>query len=138
MKQVITLPFEIGETYKTRFATGEKFKVTGISYRNGAVSGFTGVYEKCPGVGECPIGHDRLVPKTVEIAEEPASGGKSCRRAEELLESLVADYSVTMPESERVFDRGRIASYVYNLFRGNYRFSFSDFKQLVQLMTERG
>lgn len=61
------LPFEIGKTYTTRFATGDKFLLTKIKYNTkGDRIGFEGVYEKYPHLGECPIGPDRLIPDTIE------------------------------------------------------------------------
>ena len=61
------LPFEIGKTYTTKFATGERFLLTKIKTNaTGRIFGFDGIYEKCPHLGECPLGPDRLIPDRVE------------------------------------------------------------------------
>ncbi len=75
MKKVISeeidLPFEIGETYVTKFQTGDKFKITGIRRNKGGVATqFTGIYEKHQDLGECPLNGDRLIPRKKLTGDE--------------------------------------------------------------------
>jgi len=65
-RQEIDIPFEVGQTYTTKFATGERFTITKIimctdKKKHGDISHFLGIYEKAPHLGECPLGADRLI-----------------------------------------------------------------------------
>lgn len=61
------IPFETGKTYTTKFATGEKFFLTRIIFNGiGVCIRFEGIFEKCPQLGECPLGPDRLISEKVE------------------------------------------------------------------------
>ena len=73
MKKIIpelkALPFEVGKTYKTKFATGESFTISKIIFgKEGKLKGkviqFEGVYEKAPHLGDCPLSGDRLYPES--------------------------------------------------------------------------
>lgn len=70
------LPFEEGKVYKTKFSTGESFKVTKIiigttGINKGKIIGFNGVYEgKYAHLGVCPLGGDRLISERVKNGEE--------------------------------------------------------------------
>ena len=71
VREIIALPFEVGKTYKTKFATGEKFKVTDIKIgktgiNKGKVVEFEGVYESHQHLGSCPLSADRLIPEYEE------------------------------------------------------------------------
>jgi hypothetical protein len=77
IKKIIELPFEEGKTYKTKFATGERFLVKKIIWGKIKVEGktvdkiftFEGIYEKHPHLGVCPLSADRLCPDTIEGEE---------------------------------------------------------------------
>lgn len=61
-RQEIDIPFEVGETYTTKFATGEKFSITRlIKNKDGEVIMAYGIYEKHSHLGECPLSIDRLI-----------------------------------------------------------------------------
>ena len=69
IKEEEDLPFEIGKTYLTKFATGERFTINKIiigteGKMKGKIIGFEGIYEKAPHLGQCPLGGDRLYPQT--------------------------------------------------------------------------
>ena len=70
VKQIIKykdLPFEVGKTYTTKFATGDRFLLTKINITaTGRIYNFEGIYEKCPHLGECSLGADRLIPERIE------------------------------------------------------------------------
>lgn len=76
-KQVDDL-FEVGETYVTKFQTGERFTLTRDPYikKDGNVIGCSntvyGIYEKATHLGECPLNIDRLIPnkKTITVEHE--------------------------------------------------------------------
>jgi hypothetical protein len=55
-KEEIEVPFIIGETYDTKFSTGERFTLTRI----GKTQAY-GIYERSPELGICPLGIERLV-----------------------------------------------------------------------------
>lgn len=56
---------------------------------------------------------------------------------EKLLNKLVQDYGSGLPPEERYFKKKDIPAYIYNLYNGNYQFSYNDFKQLIKLMEEK-
>jgi len=61
-QQHIPIPFEVGKTYKTKFATGEWFTITKLDKnKNDDVIGVWGIYGKHHELGVCPIGIDRLI-----------------------------------------------------------------------------
>lgn len=73
--ETITLPFEEGETYTTKMATGEKFTVDRIEYRK-TNDGDTdeprmlfGRYEKSPYLLNCGISPERLIPRKKETGK---------------------------------------------------------------------
>lgn len=53
---------------------------------------------------------------------------------EKLLDKLVQDYGSGRPPEERDFKKENIPAYIYNLYNGNYQFSYKDFKSLMELM----
>jgi len=55
-------------------------------------------------------------------------------RAQKLLNQLVEDYSSTLPPAERVLKVEARASYIYNLFRGNYSFSGKDYNEVFEYL----
>jgi len=74
VKEIIALPFEVGKTYKTKFATGDHFKVskviigvTGIN--KGKVVGFEGLYVGKEHIGTCPLDVSRLTPEYKETGK---------------------------------------------------------------------
>lgn len=78
VKEQINLPFEVDMTYKTKFATGEMFKVTQlVKNKEDKIIRVLGIYENSKHLGECPIGLDRLIPiseytgKELEMTECP-------------------------------------------------------------------
>ena len=65
IKEERDLPFEVGKTYKTKFATGETFTITSITNNKyDEVIAIHGIYDKSPNLGQCPIGIGRLIPFT--------------------------------------------------------------------------
>lgn len=52
----VELPLEAGKTYKTKFATGERFTVTRIERKTAY-----GIYENHKHLGECPLSVDRII-----------------------------------------------------------------------------
>lgn len=61
-RQQIPIPFEEGQTYTTKFANGERFTITKlVKNKYNEVTGIWGTYERCPHLGVCPIGIDRLI-----------------------------------------------------------------------------
>ena len=56
-------------------------------------------------------------------------------KAEKLLNKLIQDYGSGLPPEERVFKQEDVPAYIYNLYRGNYEFSYDDFKKLMELIT---
>jgi hypothetical protein len=60
----IELPFEVGETYLTKMATGESFTIERISKTKlGEIITIYGTYSKHPDLHNCPISPNRLIPK---------------------------------------------------------------------------
>jgi hypothetical protein len=57
------------------------------------------------------------------------------KAAQELLDKLVADYSSKMREDEREFNPKHASSYIYNLFRGEYNFSYKTYKELFDYLS---
>ena len=58
-------------------------------------------------------------------------------KAEKLLDKLIQDYGSGLPPEERVFKKQDVSAYIYNLYRGQYEFSYDDFKKLLQLIQEK-
>lgn len=56
-------------------------------------------------------------------------------KAEVLLNQLIQDYGSGLPKDERVFKKKDVPAYLYNLYNGNYSFSYEDFKKLMELIT---
>ena len=81
LSQSITpLPFEVGVTYTTKFATGEKFTVTRVrKNRYDEVEAVFGIYEKSPHLGECPLNMDRLIPDVEKIGERKVIICPNCK-----------------------------------------------------------
>jgi hypothetical protein len=52
---------------------------------------------------------------------------------EDLLYKLVQDYHSTLPVEERIFNPNDRAALIYNLFQGNYKFSFNTYNELFKL-----
>lgn len=74
LSEKIDLPFEEGQTYLTKMATGEFFTIERISKSQlGEPITIYGTYSKHPDLHNCPISPHRLIPKTEttgEIIEE--------------------------------------------------------------------
>lgn len=74
IKKYKDLPFEEGKVYKTKFQTGEMFKITKINKRffksvnhsAEIIIGFEGIYLSHSHIGVCPLAVDRLIPEKVE------------------------------------------------------------------------
>lgn len=49
----------------------------------------------------------------------------------QLLDQLVNDYGSGLPSNERIFEIKSIPAYIYNLFRGQYEFSYKQFQELL-------
>jgi hypothetical protein len=61
-RQQIPIPFEVGQSYKTKFATGDTFTITRLDKNKyDEVLAIWGIYDRSPHLGECPIGVDRLI-----------------------------------------------------------------------------
>lgn len=61
----IEKPFEEGKTYITKFATKERFTVHKIDVNHsGKQIKCFGVYENSPGLLNCPLDPERLIPET--------------------------------------------------------------------------
>jgi hypothetical protein len=61
-RQQIPIPFELGQTYNTKFATGDTFTITRMDKNKyNEVISVWGIYERRPHLGECPISVDRLI-----------------------------------------------------------------------------
>lgn len=48
-----------------------------------------------------------------------------------LLNKLILDLKSTLPISEQVYDKKDNASLIYNLFRGNYEFSYNQYNEII-------
>jgi hypothetical protein len=70
----IDLPFEVGQTYLTKMATGEFFTIESISKSKlSEAMTIYGFYSRHPDLHNCPISPNRLIPKsetTGEMVEE--------------------------------------------------------------------
>lgn len=53
--------YQVNQTYKTKFATGEEFLLKEILYSGAKIIGFQGIYPNRPHLGVCPLGADRLI-----------------------------------------------------------------------------
>lgn len=49
----------------------------------------------------------------------------------QLLDQLVNDYASGVPKDERKFNINCIPAYIYNLFKGQYEFSYKQFQELL-------
>lgn len=66
----IELPFEVGQTYLTKMATGEFFTVERIvENKAGFITTIYGFYTKHPHLRNCPISPNRLIAKTETTGE---------------------------------------------------------------------
>jgi hypothetical protein len=66
----IDLPFEVGQTYLTKMATGEFFTIERISKSKlGEPITIYGFYTKHPHLRNCPISPNRLIAKTETTGE---------------------------------------------------------------------
>ena len=84
MKKIIPiklpLPFEVGVTYPTKFATGVKFTITRVrKNKYDEVVEVWGIYEKSPNLGECPINMDRLIPDFKEVGQKKVTVCPNCK-----------------------------------------------------------
>lgn len=70
----VDLEFEVGKTYKTKFQTGELFRVEKIITRpflnTTKVVRLEGVYLTHPNIGLCPLDPERLIPERKRIVVE--------------------------------------------------------------------
>lgn len=82
IKKFKDLPFEEGKVYKTKFQTGEMFKITKINKRffksvnhtSEIITGFEGIYLSHPDIGICPLAVDRLIADKIEDGIEEVCG----------------------------------------------------------------
>lgn len=67
-KELIELPFEVGQSYVTKMATGESFTIDRIELdaKSGRVRNIIGRYDKSPDLRNCPISPDRLIARVQE------------------------------------------------------------------------
>lgn len=72
MKEIKKIkPFEEGKIYQTKFATGERFTVHKIDVNHsGKQIKCWGEYENNPGLLNCPLDPERLIPETEIIEKE--------------------------------------------------------------------
>lgn len=56
------------------------------------------------------------------------------KRSAELLDRLVKDYNSGMLEHERVLEAKSAPAYIYNLFVGDYQFSYKQFKEIYEYL----
>lgn len=54
--------------------------------------------------------------------------------ASELLKKLVLDFKSKLPPEERIYNKKDNASLIYNLFRGNYEFSYKQYKEVYDAL----
>ena len=54
--------------------------------------------------------------------------------ASELLNKLVLDLKSKLPPEERIYNKKDNASLIYNLFRGNYKFSYKQYKEVYDAL----
>lgn len=54
--------------------------------------------------------------------------------ASELLNKLVLDLKSKLPPEERIYNKKDNASLIYNLFRGNYEFSYKQYKEVYDAL----
>ena len=52
--------------------------------------------------------------------------------ASELLNKLVLDLKSKLPPEERVYNKKDNATLIYNLFKGNYSFSYKQYKEVYE------
>ena len=61
----VTVPFEIGKVYMTKFQTRELFTLTKIDTdKKGEVVMLYGIYDKAQHLGPCPLQPNSLIPET--------------------------------------------------------------------------
>ena len=70
--------------------------------------------------------------ETVNITTEPAIAYKHLLSAGAygLLNKLILDLKSKLPPEERIFNEKDKASLIYNLFRGNYDFSYKQYTEV--------
>lgn len=70
-REVIDLPFMVGETYTTKMATGWEFTIERIEVdpKTNQQRLLWGWYTDNPTLINCPISPDRLIPKTQETGK---------------------------------------------------------------------
>ena len=54
--------------------------------------------------------------------------------ASELLNKLILDLKSKLPPEERIYNKKDNASLIYNLFRGNYDFSYKQYKEVFDAL----
>lgn len=59
-------------------------------------------------------------------------------KASELLDKLVSDFKSKLPVGERVLEDNDYPSLIYNLFNGDYDFSYKIYKELFNYLINRG
>ena len=70
-REIIDLPFKVGETYVTKMQTAEKFTITEIVMKKdkdktNEIHILHGIWDKTPHLGVCPIFPERLIPHQIE------------------------------------------------------------------------
>lgn len=54
--------------------------------------------------------------------------------ASEFLNKLMLDFKSKLPPEERIYNKKDNASLIYNLFRGNYEFSYKQYKEVYDAL----
>jgi len=76
--------------------------------------------------------------KTTKVSPDqtatPFSNALLSAGASELLNKLVEDLRSKLPPGERDFDKKDNASLIYNLFMGNYEFSYKQYKEVFDAL----
>lgn len=69
--------------------------------------------------------------KTIPFGNVLLSDGAS-----DLLNKLVLDFKSNLPPEERVYNKKDNVSLIYNLFKGNYAFSYNQYKEVYEAINE--
>ena len=74
--------------------------------------------------------------ETLNIATDPAIAYKHLLSAGAygLLNKLILDLKSKLPPEERVYENKDNASLIYNLFRGEYDFSYKQYKEVFDAL----
>lgn len=60
--------------------------------------------------------------------------GKLSKKSYLILNSIVLDLKSTLPPSLKVYNKKDNEAIIYNMFKGDYKFSFNQYKEIINFL----